>query len=268
MAFWDKINARGNVSDRRGSSMAVRGGLGAVGVGIALLLTYLSGGDVFQTLLNIVSQQPLTATTEDARQFEGDDPYEVFIATVLGSTDEYWAQEFQAQRLAYDPPELVLFRERTESACGGAASVVGPHYCLLDRKIYLDETFFEELQVRLGAQGGDVAEAYVVAHEVGHHVQNQLDLLNTSLRPEAAIASELQADCFAGLWLGSLKEEGVLEQDEIQEALDAASAVGDDNIQQQTQGEIQPESWTHGSSEERTNAFTRGYNGTGIESCL
>jgi predicted metalloprotease len=146
--------------------------------------------------------------------------------------------------------------------------MVGPHYCPLDSKIYLDETFFAQLQTRLGAQGGDVAEAYVMAHEVGHHVQNELGILNVSEDNEGSIATELQADCFAGLWLGSLKSEGILEEGEIREALDAASTVGDDNIQQRTQGEIQPESWTHGSSEERVQWFTAGYNGAGMESCM
>jgi len=146
--------------------------------------------------------------------------------------------------------------------------MVGPHYCPLDSVIYLDETFFGELQSRLGAAGGDVAEAYVIAHEVGHHVQNELNLLDASRSNAASVEVELQADCFAGLWLGSLKSEGVLEEGETREALDAASTVGDDNIQKRTEGEIQPESWTHGSSEQRKNAFTAGYNGAGLQSCI
>lgn len=268
MADWNKLSQRGNVSDRRGNRLAIGGGLGVAGVGLTLLLTYLSGGDVLGTFLNIASQEALTINQEDTTQYEGQDPYEQFVSTVLGSTDAYWSQQFQTQGETYTPPELVLFRGQTQSACGGAASMVGPHYCPLDSKIYLDETFFNELQTRLGAQGGDVAEAYVIAHEVGHHVQNERGLLDTSQSNQASVATELQADCFAGLWLGSLKGEGVLEDQEIKEALDAASTVGDDNIQQRTQGEIQPESWTHGSSEERTDAFTRGYNGADMQSCL
>lgn len=268
MADWNKIGQRGSVSDRRGNRMAIGGGLGVAGVGLTLLITYLSGGDVLGTFLNIASQEALTINQEDTTQYEGVDSYEQFVSTVLGSTDEYWTQQLQTQGATYTKPELVLFRGQTQSACGGAASMIGPHYCPLDSMIYLDETFFDELQTKLGAQGGDVAEAYVIAHEVGHHVQNELGLLGTSQNNEASVATELQADCFAGLWLGSLKNEGVLQDGEIKEALDAASTVGDDNIQERVRGEIQPESWTHGSSEQRTEAFTAGYNGTEIQSCI
>lgn len=268
MADWSKITERGNVSDRRGSPLAIGGGLGIAGVGLTLLFTYLSGGDVLGTFINMASQEAMTINQEDTAQFEGQDPYEEFTATVLGSTDEYWTQELATQGVEYTAPELVLFRDRTQSACGGAASVVGPHYCPLDFVIYLDETFFGELESRLGAEGGDVAEAYVIAHEVGHHVQNELGVLDSSQNNSASVATELQADCFAGLWLGSLKNEGVLEEGETREALDAASTVGDDNIQKRTQGEVQPESWTHGSSQERVNAFTAGYQGNGLKSCM
>ncbi len=268
MADWSKITGRGNVQDRRGTPLALGGGLGVAGIGLTLLLTYISGGDVLGTFLNIASQEALTINPEDTAQFEGQDSYEDFVGRVLGSTDEYWTQELETRGTTYTPSELVLFRGRTQSACGGAASIIGPHYCPLDSTIYLDETFFSELQSYLGAEGGDVAEAYVIAHEVGHHVQNELGILDTGESNTASIATELQADCFAGLWLGSLKDEGVLEAGETKEALDAASTVGDDNIQNRTQGEIQPESWTHGSSEERMASFTTGYNGDGLSSCI
>jgi uncharacterized protein len=269
MANWNKIGSRGNVSDRRGSPLAIGGGMGIVGVGAVLLFTYLTGGDVLGTFMNMASEGQLGAlTTEDTTQYEGEDSYETFVSTVLGSTDEYWDNEFGGAGETYTPPELVLFRGGTQSACGGASSMVGPHYCPIDSKIYLDETFFNELETRLGAEGGDVAEAYVIAHEVGHHVQNELGLLGGNETNQASVATELQADCLAGAWLGSLKNEGILEDGEIREALDAASTVGDDNIQKRIQGEVQPESWTHGSSEQRIASFDRGYNGTGIESCI
>lgn len=268
MADWKKITQRGNVSDRRGSPLAIGGGIGVAGVGLMLLFTYLSGGDVLGTFLNIASQDALTPNQQDVAQFEGQDPYEEFITTVLGSADQYWTNELSTQGITYTPPELVLFRDSTQSACGGASAMVGPHYCPLDSVIYLDERFFTELQSRLGAEGGDVAEAYVIAHEVGHHVQNKLKLLNASDSNATSVALELQADCFAGLWLGSLKDEDVLEEGEVREALDAASTVGDDNIQKRTGGEVQPESWTHGSSEQRVAAFNSGYNGTGLQSCI
>lgn len=242
--------------------------MGILGIGAVLLFTYLTGGDVLGTFLNIASQQPITANVEDTSQFQGEDSYEAFAAAVLGSSDAYWSQEFTEHGRTYALPELVLFRGGTQSACGGASSMVGPHYCPVDSMIYLDETFFEELQTRFGAEGGDVAEAYVIAHEVGHHVQNQLDLLQHNGGNQASIAAELQADCLAGAWLSSLQDEDILEEGEIREALDAASTVGDDNIQSRTQGEVQPESWTHGSSEDRIAAFNDGYKGGELESCV
>jgi uncharacterized protein len=268
MAKWDNIGSRGNVSDRRGSPLAL-GGMGIVGVGAVLLFTYLTGGDVLGTFMNMATTGQLGALqTEDTTQYEGEDSYELFVSNVLGSTDDFWRNEFTQAGRTYTPPELVLFRGGTQSACGGASAMVGPHYCPLDGKIYLDETFFNELETRLGADGGDVAEAYVIAHEVGHHVQNELGLLGEQESNQASVATELQADCLAGAWLGSLKDAGVLEEGEIREALDAASSVGDDNIQKRTQGEVQPESWTHGSSEQRSTAFNDGYAGANMESCV
>jgi predicted metalloprotease len=264
MARWDRISQRGNVTDRRGLGI---GGLGVAGIGVTLLVTYLTGGDVIGALLNIAVNEGANISIEDPAQFEGEDAYETFASTVLGSADAYWSQQFAAKTKTYQAPELVLFRGRTTSACGGASAMSGPHYCPLDATIYLDETFFDELSSRLGAAGGDVAEAYVIAHEVGHHVQNELDLLTFEGGNEASVTQELQADCFAGLWLGSLKGSGVLAEEEIREALDAASSVGDDNIQRRTSGEVQPETWTHGSSEDRMSWFERGYDGTSIESC-
>ncbi len=141
--------------------------------------------------------------------------------------------------------------------------MVGPHYCPLDEHIYLDERFFDELQARFGATGGDVAEAYVIAHEVGHHVQNVLGLLSNRESAEASVRTELTADCLAGAWLGSLQSQGVFEENEILEAVDAAGAVGDDNIQQRTEGTIQPETWTHGSSADRKQSVMLGFQNSG-----
>jgi uncharacterized protein len=193
----------------------------------------------------------------------------VFTETVLGSNDDLWAAIFAENGLTYAPPTLVLFREATGSACGGADARVGPHYCPLDETIYLDETFFGELQSRFGAEGGDVAEAYVIAHEVGHHVQNELDIMDEvqtmqqqtsgSERNQLSVALELQADCFAGVWANSIRDAGVFLPGEIEEAMDAAAAVGDDRIQETVQGRVTPENWTHGSSEDRVAWFTAGF---------
>jgi len=253
MANWNRITRQGNATDRRG--MAV-GGLGIVGTIAVIGISMLLGADPSEVLGQLEQQGALTPiSTEDSQQFEGTDAYEQFSTQVLGSLDAYWEQHIQN----YSPATLVLFRGRTTSSCGGAVSVAGPHYCPLDQNIYLDERFFEELQSKFGAQGGDVAEAYIIGHEVGHHVQNILGLLSESQSLESSIKTEITADCLAGAWLGSLQTQNIYEQNEILEALDAASAVGDDNIQERTQGTIQPESWTHGSSAERKQSVMLGY---------
>lgn len=168
MALWDKIGTRGNVEDRRGLGNTARfgGGIGLSGIVIIMLLNYLGGGDigsVLQELEKVQIPQSQSVTTKD---FDGADQYEVFASTVLGSANEVWSNIFAQNNRTYIPPKLVLFRGGTESACGDATSEIGPHYCPIDQTIYIDETFFAELQRRFGAQGGDVAEAYVIAHEV------------------------------------------------------------------------------------------------------
>jgi uncharacterized protein len=246
------------------------GGLGGVGLIVFLLVTLLGGGagldDVIGQLENVTAPQ----SQVQPEQFQGEDDYEVFASTVLGSTDDTWNAIFDAAGLTYVEPTLVLFRDITTSACGQASSAVGPHYCPLDETIYIDETFFDELVARFGAQGGDVAEAYVIAHEVGHHVQKRLGIMeqvqaaqrsagSQTEANELSVRLELQADCFAGVWAHSLRGAGVFLPGEIQEAMDAAAAVGDDRIQEQVEGQISPERWTHGSSEQRVEWFTRGF---------
>jgi uncharacterized protein len=268
MANWNKINTRGNVEDRRMfGPTAIGGGLGIVGFVIILALNLLGGGDVTDVLTQLQNTQVQTAKTYDASQFEGADDYEVFASTVLGSNNEMWREVFSQNNSTYDEPKLVLFRTSTDSACGGATSDVGPHYCPLDQTIYLDETFFDELQSRFQAEGGDVAEAYVISHEVGHHVQNLLGILDEGDN-EDSIRTELQADCLSGLWAYSIRDLNVFEPGEIKEALDAAAAVGDDRIQEAITGRVNPETWTHGSSAERVGAFNRGYNTGSISSCI
>lgn len=268
MARWDRLSSRGNVEDRRGvSSGAVLGGAGGLGIVGAILMMLLGGGDLGDVLNQLVV--PQAPAQVDASEFEGEDDYEVFASTVLGSTDELWGAVFAASNRTYNEPRLVLYRGYTDSACGGANSATGPHYCPPDETIYLDETFFDELTSRLGARGGDVAEAYVIAHEVGHHVQNELGLLSevqqtmqSSSQDEAnelSIKLELQADCFAGVWAYSVRDADVFLPGEINEAMDAAATVGDDRIQQTTTGRITPENWTHGSAEQRVSWFTKGF---------
>jgi uncharacterized protein len=275
MAIWDKINSRGNVEDRRMVPGVGAGSLGLTGIAIVVAITLLTGGSATDVINNLQGVQIGSPTQNiDTKAFEGKDSYENFVSTILGSLNDVWSPAITAAVGSYTPPKLVLFRGNTQSACGGAQSVSGPHYCPVDQTIYLDETFFEELQTRFGAKGGDVAEAYVIAHEVGHHAQNQLGIMNQlerlkngSNNNQLSVRLELQADCFAGLWAYSLKDKGVFEQGEILEAIDAASAVGDDRIQKRTTGETHPESWTHGSSADRTAWFNKGYETGSLVAC-
>lgn len=279
MADWSKLGGRGNVQDRRAMGPALGGGLGIGGIALLLLFNYLGGGSITDVLPEVVNQLETSQVQQqniDVSQFEGQDNYEVFTSTVLGSINEMWAQFFAQNNLTYTPPTLVLFRGSTQSTCGGASSAVGPHYCPLDDTIYLDETFFDELKARYGGNTGDVAQAYVIAHEVAHHAQKELGIMdqvnaaaesNPDSANELSVKQELQADCYAGLWAYSIRDKGVFEPGEIQEALDAASAVGDDNIQSKSSGRINPENWTHGSSLQRVSWFNTGFEQGSVAAC-
>lgn len=277
MADWDKVNSTGDVEDRRGQPMAFGrvGGLGLVGIVIVLAINLLGGNsasDSIGTALNQL-QQTSTVTQQSVNpgEFDGIDSFELFSSKVLGSNNEMWTDIFKQGNQTYIPPKLVLFRTATQSGCGIADARVGPFYCPNDKKIYLDETFFEELKTRFGARGGDVAQAYVISHEVGHHVQDQLGTL-AGLKPGTgaesdSVKTELQADCYAGMWAKSVQQAGVIQPSEVAQALDAAAAVGDDRIQQATQGSVNPETFTHGSAAQRTEWFNRGYDSGLIKTC-
>lgn len=274
MAKWDRLSSRGNVQDRRGLGGPGKaiGGLGGVGIIVAILLSLLGGGDsggLDQIIGQLDDAQAPQQPGVQPEEFRGQDDYEVFASTVLGSANETWNAIFTTSGQSYVEPSLVLFRDVTTSGCGGANSAVGPHYCPTDETIYLDETFFDELVSRFGAQGGDVAEAYVLAHEVGHHVQKRLGTMDQIRQAQQGAGSqeevnqlsvllELQADCFAGVWAYSISDAGVFLPGEIEEAIDAAEAVGDDRIQERIQGQVNPETWTHGSSKQRVEWFNRG----------
>lgn len=254
MAFWDRLGTGGDIDDRRGgSALAIGGGVTGLLITAAfLLLSGQSGTQVLETILNEAIGQ---STTSQQRGFEDSDNYKSFASTVLGSTNEYWSKQFSKDGQTYTPPQFVLFRDLTQSGCGLASAQVGPHYCPADQTIYLDETFFDAIRQQLDANTGDVAQAYVIAHEVGHHVQNLRGIMNEQTDP---IKLELQADCYAGGWSHSIA--GIFEnEDEINEALGLASAIGDDRIQQKTEGQVNPETWTHGSSEQRVQWFKAGY---------
>ena len=267
MALWDKLGGGGNIEDRRGASaLGIGGGLLATVVTLALGYFGISADPAL--IEQLIAASGVTSQSEQSSEFSGADSYETFASNVIGSTDKYWKAEL-AGVVDYPSPKLVLFRTATQSGCGIATSEVGPHYCPADQRIYLDETFFDVLAERLGGSNGDVAQAYVMAHEVGHHVQNvtgTMEQVQSDPDYQAtggnslSVRLELQADCYAGAWANSIRGAGVFESEqEIQEAIDAAAAVGDDRIQSST-GSVNPETWTHGSSAQRVEAFNRGWN--------
>lgn len=270
---WRNLERSRNVEDRRGRGAAVAGGVGGLGIIGILLALFLGGGSgdlgEMGDLLGQLGGQQAAVPTQDSSEFEGIDEEEDFIMAILGTTETLWTDVFAASGEAYDKADVVLFSGSTQSACGGAQAAVGPHYCPLDEKVYIDLSFFDELQSRFGASGGDFAEAYVLAHEIGHHVQQELGIMDDVRRLQQdrpgdandySVRLELQADCLAGVWANSIfQREDVLEPGDIREGLDAAEAVGDDRIQMTTQGRVTPENFTHGTSEQRVDWFNAGY---------
>lgn len=260
-----------NVDDRRGIS----GGKAIVGggvIGIIILLVKLFGGESAQQLTPILDQlnnqqsiptETRALTPEEVKEGE-------FVKTLLADNEDVWTKIFDENNLTFEAPKLVLFSGQVETACGGASSASGPFYCPADKTIYMDMSFFEELRTKFGAEGGDFAVAYVMAHEFGHHIQT---LLGTSAKVrqlqegrseteanKLSVALELQADFYAGLWTHyNEKQNAILEPGDIEEALSAANAVGDDAIQSKMQGQVVPDSFTHGTSEQRMYWFNRGF---------
>ena len=270
----------GQVTDRRGrgvrgGGLAVGGGLGTL---IIIALVLLSGGNlgdlgglgVGQPDAGPVSSELATECQTGADANERQD---CRIVGAVNSLDEYWSGAFEASGNQYQAPNTVLFTDSVTTDCGAATSAVGPFYCPLDQTIYLDLGFYEQLETRFGAEGGPFAEMYVIAHEYGHHVQNLLGLLEAGRDAGAeggAVRTELQADCFAGVWGGNAVDTGFLEPltpDQIAQALDAASVIGDDRIQETTQGQVNPETWTHGSSEQRQQWFNIGLEARSADAC-
>jgi predicted metalloprotease len=242
--------------------MAPVGGIGTLAIG---LLIYFLGGDPSAVL----NTQPSGAPGQSSsRQAPLDSPEEKFVAVVLADTEDVWNELFQRSGRRYREPKLVLFSGSVQSACGTAGSSTGPFYCPRDQKLYLDLSFFRDLRSRYGAPG-DFALAYVIAHEVGHHVQNQLGTMGQvqkaqSRLPEAqsnqlSVRLELQADYYAGVWAHHAQKRNILDPGDVEEALAAASAVGDDRLQQQSRGEVVPDSFTHGTSRQRAEWFARGF---------
>jgi uncharacterized protein len=264
---WIGRRESGNVEDRRGGGggrIAAGGGIGAL---VLAAIVYLLGGDPSQVLPtdNTVPQEQSPAAARE------DDQLAKYLRVVLADTEDVWDSLFTANGKQYQTPTLVMFSGRDQSGCGVADAGMGPFYCPEDSKVYIDLSFVQELQTRFGAQQGDFPIAYVLAHEVGHHVQHLLGVTEQSSRlrqnlskteyNKVSVQVELQADFYAGIWAHyNQKMKHVLEPGDIEEALSAAAAVGDDRIQQKTQGTIVPDLFTHGTAAQRMEAFKRGFN--------
>jgi predicted metalloprotease len=260
----------GNVEDRRGGGFRGGAGLGLGGVLLVLVIALVTGKDPMRLLQLLQGAGPVQEQTgSGAGGPPADDRLSRFASVVLASTEDTWTAVFAESGLHYEVPRLVLFDGSVASACGHTSSAVGPFYCAADRKVYLDLSFFSELARRFGAPG-DFAQAYVISHEVGHHVQTllgiqgQVSSAQEAARSEAqanrlSVALELQADCLAGVWANRAnRATKILEPGDIEEGLRAAAAIGDDRLQSLGQGYVQPESWTHGSSEQRVEWLRRG----------
>jgi predicted metalloprotease len=272
---WQGRQGSSNVEDRRGVRVGRAGGIGIGTIVLALIAIYF-GQDPSVVLQGVQpsaptsEQGPYQETPAEAQQRE-------FVGVVLADTEEAWSEIFRQAGRTYEQPKLVLFSGAVQSACGFAEAAVGPFYCPGDRKVYIDLSFYQELQDRFGAPG-DFAQAYVVAHEIGHHVQTLLGISEQTMaaRQRASeaqanalsVRQELQADCFAGIWAHNADQSRqLLEQGDIEEGLNAAAAIGDDRLQKQARGFVAPESFTHGSSEQRVRWFKRGLESGSVQTC-
>ena len=278
---WTPGGMSRNVEDRRGmggGGFRMGGGMGIGGVIIALVLSLIFGGDIFSGGGDGGAPPPGTTTqtaTGEVSQTPEEKERAQFMSFVLDDAQQVWAQTLPKYGSQYRDARLVLFRQATQSGCGYAQAGMGPFYCPLDEKVYIDLGFYNDLQRRFGAPG-DFAQAYVLAHEIGHHVQHVVgtDARVRELqerRPEAAnalsVRMELQADCYAGVWANSVRQQRILDPGDMEEGLGAAAAVGDDRIQQQARGRVSPESFTHGSSQQRQQWFMRGFESGDPRSC-
>ena len=280
---WQRARRSSNVQDRRGSSAGRMGaGIGKLGFGgiaIVMVIGLLMGKNPLE-MLGLLGQlqdgMPQGgAPTQTSAPV--DDEASRFVASILGDTEDVWGEIFQASGSRYPPPSLILFSGRVQSACGGATSAVGPFYCPGDRNVYIDTSFFQQMRSQLGG-GGDFAEAYVIAHEVGHHIQT---LTGVSAKVNAErqrgdikgaegllVRQELQADCYAGIWAHhGQRRHSWLEPGDIEEALNTATAIGDDRLQKQSTGTVVPDSFSHGSSEQRVRWFKRGFESGSVGNC-
>jgi predicted metalloprotease len=264
---WQDLRRSSNIEDQRGMRPAAIGGVGGVGAIVIVLVALFFGVDPTALLQGLDNGTTQTASAPSGGGAVQDDQTTQFVSAVLGSTEDTWGAVFRENGAQYTPPTLTLFSGAVRSGCGMAQTASGPFYCPADRKVYLDTAFFQELSQRFGAPG-DFARAYVIAHEVGHHVQNLLGIMDKMAAARQrgqnanalSVRLELQADCFAGVWAKRGDQDGhFIEPGDVESALRAAAAVGDDTLQKQSQGYVVPDSFTHGSAEQRARWFHRGY---------
>ena len=277
---WRDGRESDNVEDRRGMGIprgAKIGGVGGLGLLAIVIIGMFFGIDPSVLLQSVPQTQAPSVSVERGSRPAGNDDQRKFVAVVLAETEDVWQATFQRSGKTYQPPKLVLFSQAVESACGMAGSATGPFYCPSDHKVYLDLSFFEDMRTRFGASG-DFAQAYVIAHEVGHHVQTLLGIsrkvqelqsrVSPTERNKLSVRMELQADCFSGVWAHQAhKNRQILEAGDIEEGLNAASAIGDDRIMKRTQGHVVPDAFTHGSSAQRVRWFKTGFETGNIQAC-
>lgn len=281
---WQGRRESDNVEDRRGQSSGLGGGGGGMGIpirgkgGVILLIVVVVAGYYgvdLSPLLTGGDGQSLQQSSP-ARVTPGDDAAAKFTSVILATTEDTWQKIFQQNGQNYVKPKLVMYRGATRTGCGTGQSVMGPFYCPQDSTVYIDLSFYDDMKTKLGA-GGDFAQGYVIAHEVGHHVQKLLGIeqkvrqmqQNASQKTvnQLSVKMELQADCFAGVWGNDMQKQQILDPGDPQQALKTAEAIGDDRLQQKSQGQVVPDSFTHGTSEQRYTWFKRGFDSGDMNQC-
>lgn len=291
---WKGRRESDNLEDRRGGGAVKTGGISILGLVVAFIAWKFFGADpqqAYQVTKQLTTQQQPASSQAIQQPTAEQQEAKQFVATVLADTEDTWKEIFKQQGLQYTPTKLVLYRQSTSTACGTGQSAMGPFYCPSDRSIYLDTDFFVEMRQQLGMSGeknstqlsrqdqaGDFAMAYVIAHEVGHHVQNLLGIsekvyaqrqqMSQKQSNQLSVKQELQADCFAGIWAKyNNQRTHFLQQGDVEEAIDAAEKIGDDYLQKRSQGQIVPDSFTHGTSQQRIKWFQQGLNAQDLSAC-